>query len=1319
MQGAELGVTSIHEIKHREVLPAPVLLMECRLRDGRVERWSTNRVVYGGETYEPRVIRHNQFDMRLGAEEGIDSSSRFSVTLANVDSRYSQLERTAGWKGATLTVRFAFYDLRAGTVSTEPVAVFLGVANPPEEITEKTIRLSFVNRLSLQRITLPAVRVQPRCPWLFPATLEQRGEAVSGGEKGAYSRFHACGYSPDVDGGAGNLAPEGTAYTSCNYTKGDCLARGMYDADSGGRQTARFGGFQFLPPSISVRTHGSKEARQSELLDNRAQVNDVLPMVYGTAWIQAPVVFARNDGNLTHCEVLLGLGLIEGVHKVLVSGVEIPMGVTGRDMTATGWYNVVSLGTRNGGFNLNFRDGSGQPLGDPHGSIGILAVAVPNRLSDGRTAPKVEVLLDGLHLEQFDAEGQPSGVSFTKNPAWILLDLLRRSGWRLEEIDVISFAEAAAHCDRLIEAKDANGNVIATRLFECNLALTRRRSAAEVVRGVRLSAALLLTFDTSGRLQLRAEGSMATQNPEKPESSNSTTAWNGGWPSYEFGDGTHGFSGLLRHGSGDPALRWWSRSTSECANRLSVEFQNAFNEYQQDGVSLADQDDVLITGQELSASLPAIGLPHFDQAIRITRFNLMKGIQGNGYIEFETGLHSLGLRPGDLITVTYLKEGFERAPFRILKIAPSENYATARIVAQQHLEGWYELLEGAESVDAGLFRTSGRQGGVPRPLAGVRLNSDGEQEFEVKEAALNQTDGSAAVQLRVRFQPPARPSASAVAVPLLGLSPRVETTGGSLRGGESWYYAISGLNAEGGESDLSFAVRTSLPAITDTNRVVLRDISLAPGTTGIRVYRGWTPQQLLLIGESNGVQTQFTDDGLETALTPPPDPHYDHANFYWRLELMPEVQATLHGTTWIGNSSLGMLEHEYRGASVRIVRGRGRGQERAVMDNNSTTLTLATPWTTEPDATSFFVVSETSWRFCGATRSTDISFEVLNREGTVVQISGRSANALDQETPSELSVLHRHLVGGATGSEGGDADRPPQPVFALSVGRRGQIEVLGIGFETLDNTRTVTAGTLTLHYWDELSAPSSDLLSAAMGAAEKTLTLASGGTAAPGDVVRVGEELMRVEQQVSSGVLLVERGAAGSQPQSHEAGSAVWRLRRYVLITPFPRGFFGSPASGSYTSTLRLPHVRIAAAEFHVTNSVGDSPSTAACYTALAQGGLRTLSGGQYTIQIPGEPVLENSAAPPLVIDETQAVGDIYATLAEAPAGGSLSLRLRLNGEPYCTLTIAAGERVSEVVEGWNLQPLDSGANLTIDVIDVPTGAGSRPGRNLTVTIRV
>ena len=98
-------------------------------------------------------------------------------------------------------------------------------------------------------------------------------------------------------------------------------------------------------------------------------------------------------------------------------------------MTATGWYNMVTPGTRDGAFNLDFTDGSGNPLGDPYGSMAMLSVVVPNRISNGQSLAKIQVLIDGLKLEQFDTSGTSLGESFTNNPAWVLLDVLRRSGW--------------------------------------------------------------------------------------------------------------------------------------------------------------------------------------------------------------------------------------------------------------------------------------------------------------------------------------------------------------------------------------------------------------------------------------------------------------------------------------------------------------------------------------------------------------------------------------------------------------------------------------------------------------------------------------------------------------------------------------------------------------------------------------------------------------------------------------------------------------------------------------------------------------------------
>ncbi len=132
-----------------------------------------------------------------------------------------------------------------------------------------------------------------------------------------------------------------------------------------------------------------------------------------------------------------------------------------------------------------------------------------------------------------------------------------------------------------------------------------------------------------------------------------------------------------------------------------MEFQDALNGYQQDSYSLVDPDDVARCGQEVTQTLMALGIPNYDQAARILKFNLDKSVRGNTYVEFETSVRAFGIRPGDLITVTYLKEGFNRQPFRVLKISPATNYRTTTITAQIHDDAWYADTNGQVTSAAG------------------------------------------------------------------------------------------------------------------------------------------------------------------------------------------------------------------------------------------------------------------------------------------------------------------------------------------------------------------------------------------------------------------------------------------------------------------------------------------------------------------------------------------------------------------------------------------------------------------------------------------
>jgi hypothetical protein len=155
-------MSTIFQVKEQTVTDTPLLLFDCQLAGGQVEHWSTYQVAVGGTTYAARVLRHNLFEIQTSSDQGVDAIPRVSLALANADSHFSQLERAGGFKGAFITARFLFFDLRQGVASTDISTLFLGIANAPDEITESTFRLSAINRMSLQSVLIPEVRVQRR-----------------------------------------------------------------------------------------------------------------------------------------------------------------------------------------------------------------------------------------------------------------------------------------------------------------------------------------------------------------------------------------------------------------------------------------------------------------------------------------------------------------------------------------------------------------------------------------------------------------------------------------------------------------------------------------------------------------------------------------------------------------------------------------------------------------------------------------------------------------------------------------------------------------------------------------------------------------------------------------------------------------------------------------------------------------------------------------------------------------------------------------------------------------------------------------------------
>ncbi len=229
-------------------------------------------------------------------------------------------------------------------------------------------------------------------------------------------------------------------------------------------------------------------------------------------------------------------------------------------------------------------------------------------------------------------------------------------------------------------------------------------------------------------------------------------------------------------------------------------------------------------------------------------------------------------------------------------------------------------------------------------------------------------------------------------------------------------------------------------------------LSFSPAAVSMNVYRGPNPTQILRVASGVAIAAQFIDSGLTASLEGPPDANYDHANFYWRLELQPPEQVNISSPATIGNSALNMVPNLYNGATVRISTGTGAGQERTIASNTASTLSVTTHWSVQPDTTSYFLIADSTWQFGASSNASPVSFTVPNREGVTIDISGRAANVVDDECAYELSPLTPWTILGATG-QAFDTDVPGQPVFSLYAIGAGAIEALGIAFTDLTNTR--------------------------------------------------------------------------------------------------------------------------------------------------------------------------------------------------------------------------------------------------------------------------
>lgn len=974
-----MALTDIASAKDAQQSYQPLLLAVFTFHDGTIYRAATHPLntaeggyQYGGQNYAGRIIAQEISAVQGYDPSGIDLIPRVSLTLADADKSLKvNYEDVYGFAGAQLDLTFVFWDADSSTFSSDDILKFRGICDPATS-THDQLTVSAVSKLNLQRRMLPPVPLQRRCPWLFPTTAAQRQAAADDED----SPFYECGYSPDT---SGSNARGNGSYTSCDYTKAACVERGMYKTDGSARVTGRFGGIQWDPPAGGR----SREYTSGNWIDisnnpNEAKYGEPIPMVYGTAWVDAIVTNVIGDGNSTRGEAIICLGEAQAIYRVVVNDVELPPAtdITGgtnyivRDSLLR--YNVINRGDRNGAPNVDTPyDGNG----DPYGSMAAILWVVPRRVAEATSTPRIRVLVQGPKLRVY-TNSTTYSRTYTSNPIWVLADLLVWAGLEYSDLDLASFVDAAAICDAIISYTDQYGNSVSHARYSCSLVLRQRRSAADVIRSVRQGCgAVLVPNSSTGKLQVFIEGTLASQQLSTVTGSNYNTPVSSKSLSGSVTNGYVAYDFTKFLGGRESSLQIETPPVSATPNRIQFGFINSERDWAADSLSMLETTAIARTGQEVVEQFEASGVNTFDQAKRIARRRLARGLYGNargdaGGTEIYTwrdSFRAVRCRVGQIIRISSTHYGISNVLARIIQMRPSTNFETVQIVAQRHNDDWYlDTFGQAEDPETEpQFRNRLERPAYPwgpaaaDPAVSDPIFDETDQTFTLAEAHEDAADGSVITKLLISGAWPVN-LFSEVGPPIVRRQGTTASSGGTIPGGRAYYLAVCSLDSAGNPSAPSTLCEVVVTNTGSSNTITVIIDNWPSGAVGHVVYVGDSPQ-LLTEHASSAASTpaSVTITSYRQRGKGIPDPEMDR--------MRVRVKRIAHSGVWgqpvdaVGTGTLtvdgaGWATNEWAGYDVSVL-GRVNGGDLAVL-NYSVTANTSTTLSVTPNPSGVVVVGD-------------------------------------------------------------------------------------------------------------------------------------------------------------------------------------------------------------------------------------------------------------------------------------------------------------------------------------------------------------------------
>lgn len=759
---------TINVAKELAVAPRPLVMVDVVFPSGAAWYISSLPVTFNSHTYEARIDDPEMDRLASLSEQGIDRVPSVSVKIADPDgTKFATYERGQGFKGSVLTMWFALYDVSTNTFSTDSLVPFVGRCDQPSSDAQY-LTVNATARLNLTRFMLPAPPIQENCLHVNPITVAQRAEANTPG-----SKFFGCGETLSL-----------AAAPPCSYTRQSCTRPLRFSGDTykpsttGTGREYTSGNWQSW---VNVDTSGKHQEFWPLWLG-------------GKGWLTVVPLNQRGDGNFTRGEAAVGFGavtvervVVNGVElsqgaadfrwaytnngardgaanldidstgnsdpyggetvieyfapKSVIGPASLPqVQVLGGTSDTRAFINITTTNASNGPIHVHF----GRPTVVTDPGDGYVVTIAGNSMpeANGTFTWRYDGA-DDFHLEGTFANGSGTGGTVAYNnrvsgigfqggvpTPGIITGILHACGITDAELDASSFSAVSTICSASITVVDGVGASQPQGRFSSSMALRQRRSAAELVRGLRQSIGALLVTGPDGKIRLQIEGPIAEQQSSAVDGSNNNTAISS---KTRAGVTTNGFSAYAFNESNSWGLKRGGMPIASMPNRVSFPFQDSAQTYAISQYSLVDPDDVMRVGQETPGGLQVQpeGIASYNHAMRCAKLGLSKIHRGNpandtsgtDWWEWSTSFRGCKLTIGQIVDLTNVKYGMSRQMVRLTEIKPSRNYETVDLKGHFHNDDWY--LDSHGNSDDPLFSTIRRErlGPPPAPTFAVEASA--------------------------------------------------------------------------------------------------------------------------------------------------------------------------------------------------------------------------------------------------------------------------------------------------------------------------------------------------------------------------------------------------------------------------------------------------------------------------------------------------------------------------------------------------------------------------------------------------------------------